>query len=56
MASSTIEPTRAGGAPGCPFADRCPLVIDACRAAPVAPVPVGPAHEARCLRTEATAG
>jgi peptide/nickel transport system ATP-binding protein len=40
---------------GCPFADRCPLVIDACRAGPVPPVRVGAGHEARCLRTEATA-
>jgi peptide/nickel transport system ATP-binding protein len=36
--------------PGCPFADRCAWVIAACRAAPPAPVVVGPAHEARCLR------
>ncbi|MEO6030722.1 MAG: ABC transporter ATP-binding protein [Burkholderiaceae bacterium] len=36
--------------PGCPFADRCTFVIDACRAAPPPPVPVGPAHEARCIR------
>ncbi len=35
---------------GCPFADRCAWVIDACRAAPPPPVPVGPAHEARCIR------
>ena len=36
--------------PGCPFADRCAWVIDACRAAPPAPVEVGPGHAARCLR------
>ena len=35
---------------GCPFADRCAWVVDACRAAPPAPVVVGPHHEARCLR------
>ena len=35
---------------GCPFADRCAWVVDACRAAPPAPVIVGPRHEARCLR------
>ena len=35
---------------GCPFADRCERVIDACRAAPPAAVAVGPQHEARCLR------
>ena len=35
---------------GCPFADRCAWVIDPCRAAPPAPVVVGPTHEARCIR------
>jgi peptide/nickel transport system ATP-binding protein len=35
---------------GCPFADRCAWVIDTCRAALPAPVAVGPAHEARCIR------
>ena len=39
--------------PGCPFADRCPLVIDACRQAPPPPVSVGPDHIARCIRTDA---
>jgi peptide/nickel transport system ATP-binding protein len=42
--------------PGCPFADRCPLVIDACRQAPPPPVTVGPAHIARCIRVETIAG
>jgi peptide/nickel transport system ATP-binding protein len=36
--------------PGCAFADRCALVIDACRAAFPAMQPVGPAHAARCIR------
>jgi peptide/nickel transport system ATP-binding protein len=36
--------------PGCPFADRCPLVIDACRAVLPAEQDVGPAHTARCIR------
>ena len=40
---------------GCPFAERCPLVIDACRATLPPPVRVGPGHHARCLRTDATA-
>ena len=35
---------------GCPFADRCAWAVDACRAAPPAPVRVGPGHEARCIR------
>jgi peptide/nickel transport system ATP-binding protein len=37
---------------GCPFADRCAWVIDACRVAMPAPVTVGPAHEARCIRID----
>jgi peptide/nickel transport system ATP-binding protein len=41
--------------PGCPFADRCPLVIDACRAALPAEHEVGPAHTARCIRWRDTA-
>ena len=35
---------------GCPFADRCAWVADACRAAPPPAVAVGPAHTARCIR------
>ena len=35
---------------GCPFADRCAWVVEACRSAPPAPVSVGAAHEARCIR------
>ena len=35
---------------GCPFADRCAWVIDACRAAPPPAVVVGPEHAARCIR------
>jgi peptide/nickel transport system ATP-binding protein len=38
---------------GCPFADRCSRVVDACRHALPAPVPVGLAHAARCIRLEA---
>jgi len=38
---------------GCPFADRCPWVVDACRDAPPAAMPVGPAHDARCIRLDA---
>ncbi|CAN5335670.1 ABC transporter ATP-binding protein [soil metagenome] len=37
---------------GCPFADRCPLVIDACRAALPALLPVAAGHTARCIRLE----
>jgi peptide/nickel transport system ATP-binding protein len=38
---------------GCPFADRCALVIDACRSGLPAATSVGPAHEARCIRLDA---
>ncbi len=35
---------------GCPFADRCERVIDACRAALPGPVEIAAQHVARCLR------
>ena len=35
---------------GCPFADRCPRVIDACRPAVPPPIAVAAAHDARCIR------
>ena len=35
---------------GCPFADRCEHVIDACRQAVPPPIAVGSAHHARCIR------
>ena len=60
MARGTRLATIAGRVPeladlpaGCPFADRCALVVDACRAAPPPAVAVGPGHEARCLRIAA---
>jgi peptide/nickel transport system ATP-binding protein len=37
---------------GCPFADRCDYVIDACRGAPPPAFAVGPQHEARCIRID----
>ena len=37
---------------GCPFADRCAWVVDACRAAPPAAFAVGPEHAARCIRLD----
>ena len=59
LARGTRLATIAGRVPelldmpaGCPFADRCDWVVDACRAAPPPAVPVGPGHEARCIRTE----
>jgi peptide/nickel transport system ATP-binding protein len=57
-------PSLAGLDPGCPFAPRCPLVIDACRAEEPALTAVpsaGPGelaltHNAACIRTEEVAG
>jgi peptide/nickel transport system ATP-binding protein len=48
-------PDLANLPPGCAFAPRCPLALDACRAAPPPPLEVGPGHRARCIRTEAAA-
>ena len=41
---------------GCAFTPRCPLAINACQAAPPPPVPVGPRHAARCIRTDESPG
>ena len=38
---------------GCGFADRCPLVQDACRAVPPPLLPVAADHAARCIRLDA---
>jgi len=48
-------PELADVPPGCPFADRCGFVVDACRAAFPPAVPVGPSHAARCIRVDAVA-
>jgi peptide/nickel transport system ATP-binding protein len=42
--------------PGCPFAPRCPLAIDACRAAEPQLIEISPTHRAACIRTEHVAG
>jgi len=42
--------------PGCPFAPRCPLAIDDCRAAEPALRTVAAGHEAACIRTDQVAG
>ncbi|HVV23275.1 MAG TPA: ABC transporter ATP-binding protein [Pseudonocardiaceae bacterium] len=36
---------------GCPFAPRCPMVVDACRTAEPPLVPVADGHDAACIRT-----
>ena len=40
---------------GCPFADRCELVLPECRVALPAEVQIAPDHRARCLRTDVQA-
>ncbi|WP_427913722.1 ABC transporter ATP-binding protein [Ramlibacter sp. MMS24-I3-19] len=41
--------------PGCPFAGRCAFTIAACNDTVPPPVPVGPGHQARCIRLDAVA-
>jgi peptide/nickel transport system ATP-binding protein len=48
-----LVPELADLPPGCPFADRCRLAVEACRAAPPPPQQVGPQHVARCIRLDA---
>ncbi|ORV92959.1 peptide ABC transporter ATP-binding protein [Mycobacterium interjectum] len=45
-------PSLVGLEAGCPFAPRCPLVIDECRAAEPELVEVGADHRAACIRTD----
>jgi peptide/nickel transport system ATP-binding protein len=49
-------PSLAALPPGCPFAPRCPLAIDECRAAEPPLIEVGPSHTAACIRTDDVAG
>ena len=59
-------PSMAALPPGCPFAPRCPLAIDDCRAAEPVLVEIAPgaaaaatsntSHTAACIRTEHVAG
>jgi len=42
--------------PGCPFAPRCPMAADDCRAAEPTLAPVAPGHTAACIRTDQVAG
>lgn len=49
-------PSLVGLEPGCPFAPRCPLVIDECRAAEPELVQVGAEHRAACIRTDQVDG
>ena len=49
-------PSMAALPPGCPFAPRCPLAIDDCRAAEPDLIVIAPAHRAACIRTARVAG
>ena len=45
-------PDLAALPPGCAFAERCPHALDMCRTEQPGVVRLGPAHSARCVRTE----
>jgi peptide/nickel transport system ATP-binding protein len=49
-------PSMAALPPGCPFAPRCPLAIDDCRAEEPDLLEMGPDHTAACIRTDQVAG
>lgn len=49
-------PSLAALPPGCPFAPRCPLAIDECRAAEPELIEIRPGHRAACIRTEHVEG
>jgi peptide/nickel transport system ATP-binding protein len=49
-------PSMASLPPGCPFAPRCPLAIDDCRAAEPDLIEIAPKHRAACIRTEHVTG
>ncbi len=49
-------PSLIGLEPGCPFAPRCPLVIDECRVREPELVSVGADHRAACIRTDQVNG
>jgi peptide/nickel transport system ATP-binding protein len=49
-------PDLANLPPGCPFAPRCPLAIEPCRAERPPAVALAPGRFARCIRVDETAG
>ncbi|KAA0079418.1 ABC transporter ATP-binding protein [Mycolicibacterium sp. P9-64] len=49
-------PSLAALPPGCPFAPRCPLVIDDCRTHEPPLIEVDSGHTAACIRTDDVAG
>ena len=48
-----VVPSLTQPIPGCTFAPRCPLAIDACRAVSPELHPVAPGHNVACIRAEA---
>ena len=48
-------PDLAALPPGCAFAERCALAVDACRAEQPPAIELAPGHRARCIRTDAAA-
>lgn len=47
-------PSLANLEPGCPFAPRCPLVVDECRTEEPRLIRIGERHHAACIRTDQT--
>jgi peptide/nickel transport system ATP-binding protein len=47
-----LAPSAAEAPTGCPFAGRCPLTMDACRAAPPPPIRLDANHIVRCIRVD----
>ncbi|WP_119418733.1 ABC transporter ATP-binding protein [Desertibaculum subflavum] len=45
-----VVPELADLPPGCPFANRCPLMIPPCNDGLPPPLPMGPDHISRCIR------
>jgi peptide/nickel transport system ATP-binding protein len=48
-------PDLAAMPPGCAFAPRCPIAVEACQQAMPEPITVGPGHRVRCPRIAAMA-
>lgn len=48
LAAKSGAPKLIDPSPGCPFADRCPKVMDVCRKETPAPIELSPGHRVRC--------